>query len=160
MTVRWKNGARKQNKLVNPKLNDTNMWNMKPQPVAVCLSSTCGQQRVDSSTSPNKICQQGPLKQTRLINLHKETKSVLVLCRPHSDKAEENFCIGLRRSLKSCRFFLIFFLVFECILFYFLDTDVHKNKKKQTNSWGLKNTSKMICSNDVLVKVIICTLLF
>lgn len=98
---------------------------MKPQPVAVCLSSTCRQQRVDSSTSPNKICQQGPLKQTRLINLHKETKSVLVLCRPHSDKAEENF--WAEKVVKKLQIFLFIFLVFECILFYFLDTDVHKN---------------------------------
>lgn len=141
MTVRWKNGARKQNKLVNPKLNDTNMWNMKPQPVAVCLSSTCGRQRVDSSTSPNKICQQGPLKQTRLINLHKETKSVLVLCRPHSDKAEENFCIGLRRSLKSCRFIYLFFFgvwMHPFLFFRYWCSQKLKKNKQTAEVWKIQ----------------------
>lgn len=70
------------------------------------------------------------------------------------------FLYRAEKVVKKLQIFLFIFLVFECILFYFLDTDVHKNLKKQTNSWGLKNTSKMICSNDVLVKVIICTLLF
>lgn len=40
------------------------------------------------------------------------------------------FLYRAEKVVKKLQIYFFFFLVFECILFYFLDTDVHKNKKK------------------------------